>query len=300
MLLQGYESHPWIKQELRRLSTVSLPMALLYAFTDLAIILLLGIAAVTGLSRIPLALWIPLYVLLTLPAARQMRGLECLVHEASHYNWVRKHRLNDNLANMLAAWPVLSQVATYRKTHLLHHLRLGTDADTDLIRWRQLKLHELDRNRPIAFMIGLAKRIVPYVPGWWWAIGVDPATITRFALWHVLLIGLIAAFTFSVPTAVLIWVFGWLIPLFVVLPVIRFIGELEEHNYPLTSVIESTNTNIGVVHRLLIHPHGDGYHTLHHIFPTIPFFRIGAVHRHLMAVDPDYASKVPIRYRVLG
>jgi len=275
-------------------------MALLYAFTDHAAILLVGIAAVFGLSHIALGIWIPVYIFFAIVAARQMRGLECLVHEASHYNWTRKHRLNDNLANLLGAWPVLSQVRTYRKTHQLHHLRLGTDADTDLVRWNKLRLHELDRTKPLMFGLGLARRIIPYVPGWWWAIGVDPGTVARFVLWHLVLVAILAALT-SPAHALLIWLFGWLIPLFIVLPVIRFIGELEEHNYPLTSVIESTNTNIGLVHRVLLHPHGDGYHTLHHLFPTIPFFRVAAVHRQLMKMDPEnYGSRVPIRYRVLG
>lgn len=36
-------------------------------------------------------------------SGRTMRGLECLVHEASHYNLSRKRRLNDALADYLCA-----------------------------------------------------------------------------------------------------------------------------------------------------------------------------------------------------
>ncbi len=302
--IQGYIAHPWLKDNLRELSKTSLSLAILYAVLDQVIVLIVGATATASFSRIPLLLWTMAYLALATLAARQMRGMECLVHEASHYNWTRHHKLNDLLADWLASWPVMSSVHTYRRTHLEHHIKLGTEFDTDLARWNKLHLYDLDRKHRIQFIWGLTKRIIPYVPGWWWAIGVNTSVIIRFLLWHICFFAIFAFVvvffaSLSISFTIFSWILGWLLPLFIVLPVVRFIGEIEEHNYPLISIIKATNTNVGTVHTHLFHPHNDGYHTLHHLYPTIPFFRVAKVHKKLIAIDRDYTKKAPIRYSVL-
>lgn len=47
------------------------------------------------------------------------------------------------------------------------------------------------------------------------------------------------------------------------------------------SVFGTTINNVGTIQKILIHPLGDGYHTLHHMFPTVPAFRLGRLHRAL-------------------
>jgi fatty acid desaturase len=41
---------------------------------------------------------------------------------------------------------------------------------------------------------------------------------------------------------------------------------------------------------VLLHPHQDGYHLVHHVFPTIPSFRARDVHRLLLQL-PEYAQQ---------
>jgi len=40
-------------------------------------------------------------------------------------------RWSDRLGNALCMWPILSDVATYRRWHLAHHANLGTDRDPE-------------------------------------------------------------------------------------------------------------------------------------------------------------------------
>ena len=61
------------------------------------------------------------------------QGLECLVHEASHYNWSRHRRLNDLAANVLAAIPVFSTVGRYRVGHFIHHRMKGAEDDPKFV-----------------------------------------------------------------------------------------------------------------------------------------------------------------------
>ena len=100
-------------------------------------------------------------------AGRAMRGLECLVHEASHYNLTRRRRLNDAIANVLCAWSVLSEVQQYRTSHMIHHRSFGHADDPDRVRNLRLMLEDFDRSSLAALTVGAVRRIVPYVPGWW-------------------------------------------------------------------------------------------------------------------------------------
>lgn len=158
-------------------------------------------------------------------AGRTMRGLECLVHEASHYNFTRKRRLNDALADGLCAWPVLSQVAKYRKSHMVHHRAFEHETDPDRIRFEKLGLTMLDRSDPWRLALGIARRLLPYIPGWWWAIGVDLATMLRFAVWHVALFLLPMGLLLGWGAGLTLWLLTWAAPVFFVLPVVRFIDD---------------------------------------------------------------------------
>jgi fatty acid desaturase len=298
----GYEGHHWLKARLGEFSTTRLSINLTVALFDHLLITFCGIVAYLSFTRVPLLFWAPCYFLLAVFAARQMRGLECLVHEASHYNWTRRKRLNDTLADLFAAWPVLSEVTSYRKTHLLHHRNLGSPEDTDLVRWRELRLSQLDRSTFHHFAIGIVRRLIPYVPGWWWAIGVSRITVIRFICWHLLWIIGATVLLKSPGHAVFLWAAAWLFPIFIFLPVLRFLGEIEEHDYEnRNTVFSATNSNIGFFQTLLLHPHGDAYHSLHHLYPSIPFFRVGLIHNQLCEIDREgYGQHVPVRRRILG
>jgi fatty acid desaturase len=134
-------------------------------------------------------------------SGRTMRGLECLVHEASHYNLSRKRRLNDALADYLCAWPVMSQVSHYRQSHIVHHRSFGHATDPDRIRSEKLDLSNLYRSTTPRFLLGILKRLLPYIPGWWWAIGVDRGTVGRLVLWHGVLILALAALVLGLADA---------------------------------------------------------------------------------------------------
>jgi fatty acid desaturase len=282
-LTPGYSPSGWLLKELKGLQRTSLLRSIAATLLDHAVIVGCGVAGYIALTSLPLPLAILLVAVFSVLSARSMRGLECLVHDASHLNWSRRRSRNDLAANLLAAWPVMNDVASYRVTHLAHHRGLGSDDDTDLARWQRLELGELRRRELHQFAIGLLRRLIPYLTGWWWAIGLDRKTIGKFVLWHAAL--LIVACLFFAPSLIFaVWLLGWVLPFVLVLPIIRFVGEIEEHRYDgASSVIEATYTNTGVLHRLVFHPHSDAYHTFHHIFASIPFYRVPRLHRRLMA-----------------
>ena len=75
----------------------------------------------------PLTIVAALFVI----GARQL-GLAVLMHEAAHRTLLRDRRWNDAVGSWLCAFPVWSDLRTYRRYHLQHHAKNWTAEDPDL------------------------------------------------------------------------------------------------------------------------------------------------------------------------
>ncbi|RST18335.1 hypothetical protein E2C00_31295 [Streptomyces sp. WAC05374] len=244
-------------------------------------------------------------VLVVLAAAllvgRQLRALECLVHEASHFNWCRHHRrANDLCAGLLAGLPTGIRIARYRADHLLHHSRLGTDDDPDLRRYAELDLAGLDRGSRLAYTRSMLVRLAAHQRSWYRTTSTDLPGLLLPPLWALAVVAVPGWLLWGAgpaATAGAVWLAGHA----AALPVLRFIGESSEHSYhDADTVFDSTVTNLGAVQRWLIHPHSDGYHTVHHLWPGTPHHRLRLLHEELSAADPDgYRRRLRARHRVL-
>ncbi|GLU48688.1 hypothetical protein Nans01_30390 [Nocardiopsis ansamitocini] len=233
---------------------------------------------------------------------RQLRAMECLVHEASHFNWSRRRRqVNDTLAAVLCGWPTGIRIGDYRASHLFHHGRLGTDEDPDRQRYRELDIEGLDRSSLASFVRGLVPRLVSYQRGWLRATAADPVSAAMPLLWALLTIALPAFLLWGVASAAA-GLAVWAAAHFLALPVLRFIAESSEHSYTdADTVFDSTVTNLGRLQRWLIHPHSDGYHTVHHLWPGTPHHGLRTLHQILLQADPDgYGNRLRVRTRILS
>lgn len=277
-------------------------LTVLTALSDHAILLALAAASYAVYWKAGALVAVLLYPLAAIGCLRALRGLENLVHEGSHFNWSRSdHRLNDHLCNLLAAVPVFSDVVRYRPGHKLHHFSFGTDEDADLSRYRVLGIEEIRRSGPLPFALGIARRIVAYVIGWWKVIQTRPAVLARAVLWHALVLILPASLALGAGPALALWAAFWMVPFLLLLPWYRFVAEAAKHQYEgQETVFDATISNIGPIHRLLLHPHNDGYHLLHHLFPGIPHHQLRRAHRGLSQLDPQgYGEALRSRTHVL-
>lgn len=297
---RGYVPSRELSVFIKQASRPDLRLSLLAIARDHAVILACGLASYLAYQSGGIWLCLLVWPVAMLFAGRTMRGLECLVHEASHYNLTRNRALNDALADGLCAWPVLSQVANYRKSHMVHHRAFGHETDPDRIRFAALGIDTLDRSDPWRFSIGVARRLLPYIPGWWWAIGVDGPTIARFAAWHLLTFLVPATVFLAWQEALVLWLLTWVIPVFFMLPVVRFVAETAEHDYEdqdeATQVIfKTTWSNVGWIHHWIFHPHNDGFHAVHHLYPSVPHHALPRVHARLIEEDTDFRDTALIR-----
>jgi len=281
------------------------------ATADLAIIALVAALHLCVASLGPV--WaVVTYPLACLVIVRQLRGLENLVHEGSHYNWTRRQsgtaaersaskRANDVFANLLAAFPVFSRVSAFREDHDHHHREIGTDGDPCFVRYVfDLDLASLDRTSTAAYTRGIVTRLLRYVSGWWTGpSGISGTSVLYGVTWHFVVVVVPLALAAGVSTALVVWTLYFGLPFFVMLPPFRFNAEAAKHDYKNNdgTVLTSTFSNVGPIH-VLLHPHGDAYHLLHHLHPAIPHHRLREADRWLMENDPTYAASLR-RYSIL-
>jgi fatty acid desaturase len=285
----------------RRYSQTSLWRSIAAALSDHLRILGCGGAVLAVLAFAgPLAA-VAAYLLAIPLIIRSMRGLECLAHDASHWNWYRRSRwLNDALGNLLAAVPALSAVSAYRSTHFDHHRTFNTEADIDLIRHRAHDFAALGEAAGLRLLRGLADRYRAYWPGWWTAIRTDWRTALLFLVWHGSVLVAPLGLAFGWARALVWWTVFWLVPFLFVLPLFRMFAEAGEHDYTRSGAsYELTFTNVGWFYRF-VYPHNDGYHTLHHMSPSIPFFALRRAHLVLARRFPEQWAKTPLERRGLA
>jgi fatty acid desaturase len=278
-----------------------LPRTVAAALADHALILLLAAAGYAGWLYLPEALALFAHALVFLGVVRCQRGLECLVHEGAHYNWARRRRLNDLLVNALAALPVFSTVAAFRTAHKRHHEQFGTPEDPDRKRYYLRTLDGLDRSSWLPFLKGVLARLGPYALDWWRAVGSGLVALALGLAWHALVVVLPLGALLGWHRAAWLWGVYYLLPLVFFLPLLRFIAEAGEHVYAeARSVLDATVSNLGWGHRWLIHPHGDGFHLLHHLCPAVPHHRLRRAHDILAKLDPEgYGRRHRCRTRIL-
>jgi fatty acid desaturase len=278
------------------------------ALGDTAALVALVTAHLLISTRAPTVIAVVLYIPVIVLMARAFRGLEVLVHEGSHYNWTRKRATNDRIVNLLAAYPVFQTVEEFRIAHAVHHKQLGATEDPCRKRFFQLKWDKLSRESAAAYLRGMVNGLGRYAGSWLKLTGSTPQVILWGLLWHLVVLvlpiaGLLMLMTHvgtaqAVVRAVFVWAI-YVAPAFlIVLTVLRYIAESAKHDYVNgTTTKTGTYSNIGPVHWVL-HPHGDGYHFLHHVDANVPHHRLRTVHRILSERDPEYATS-RVRVRVL-
>lgn len=275
------------------------------AAADVAAIQLAMVGHLLVLAGLPWWAGALTYVPVLLVIARYLRGLEVLVHEGSHYNWSRMRGRNDRVVNVAAAYPVFQSVEAFRVGHTIHHQQLGSAIDPCRQRYFALGWANLRRTGVVAYTRGMFGNLGRYSASWWKLIGSDRSVAVYAVLWHlvVMVLPLTALLVLwggrSVAAAAGVAVAAWLayvgVSFTLVLPPLRYIAEAAKHDYvDGTTTITGTFSNIGPVHWLL-HPHGDGYHFLHHVDANIPHHRLRGVHEWLTKNDPEYGAN---RFRV--
>lgn len=229
----------------------------------------------------------PLAILSIVIIGSRQRALSNLVHDASHRNLFSSPRMNDFIANILSAYPMFETVNAYRKSHLMHHRFLG-DLSKDPDSNSHLRYGFDDRNPPQKR--GIYFSLLRNNRAWCDSVMGNWPQLTRkdkssIFIWWVLLAT--ASLTFCGPTTTALFFGLWIVSRATTYHAIRIFAEFLDHTGLNSETILRFTRNLP--HQgfwsALFHPHQDTYHLAHHVFMSIPHYRLREAHALLMRSD---------------
>jgi fatty acid desaturase len=270
------------KDEIRNLSQIDS-----VKFTAAALLEFSLIAAAVLIAE---TWWNPLtYVLAVVVIGSRINGLGGLMHDAAHYRAYSNRAVNDFVGEIVAL-PTSASMAGYRNSHFTHHRELNGEKDPD---WtRNVGLEEFEFPAPPRVVL---KHIMQYLSGFKIKNALGgfhknketrdiPAAVARARLFFLASL-LVASIVFGFWKLLLLY---WIVPLLTVFLAIRYVRNVAEH-YAVEHehVLNESRTVVAPFWELwLIAPWGLNYHLEHHLFPSVPCFRLGELHRLLMTRDP--------------
>jgi fatty acid desaturase len=243
-----------------------------------------------------------LYLVSVIVIGARMHALAILMHDATHFRFLKNRKWNDILTNWLCMYPLFSDLATYRQNHLRHHRHLNTDDDPDWVN----KLGKKDFSFPKSkreFITTVLSYFLLYK-------GVKDAVwfLKRFNApkkksnkkgkldYKRLAFYVILALVLTLTNGWKMVGLYWLVPYFSTFFMLQYIRSVAEHfgelayDHLLTS---SRTVKANAVERFLIAPHNVGYHLEHHLYPAVPFYNLPKLHQLLMETE-EYKGKAHI------
>jgi fatty acid desaturase len=241
-----------------------------------------------------------LYPLVALIIASRQHALLVLMHDCAHGLASRSRLWNDALGELLA-WPFLMRMRGYRRHHRLHHVaaNINTLRDPDFARKQNDSwAFPLSRRKLAGLLVRdvLLLNLPELIQE-----GKDAKNYELTSRTDRVLLG-VQLGAYAVIAAVLTWcggwatyVFFWLLPSLTVLKAILRIRSIVDHfSIPNAAQVEPTRSVLAPWwERLLIAPCNIGIHHAHHQYASVPYFRLGEVHRRLWR-DARYQGRVHV------
>lgn len=258
--------------------------------------------AIVGLSFVMVAWWpnpFTVILALVLIGGRQL-GFGVLMHDCAHNAMFKSDKLNHWVGQWLCAAPILANIDTYWKIHARHHRLVGQADDPDLTNYqaypvtraslRRKMLRDLTGQTGVKILLGtfgrgrdlfsLGKEQVAEIDN------ETDITVTQH---------LLRPFIVNAILLVVLWLSGypWLYVLWVVSYLTTYmlfarLRQVAEHGAvpELSSSDPLKNTRTTQARwweRLTLAPNHVNYHLEHHLYASVPPYRLASLHQYLKA-----------------
>ncbi|MFQ5476228.1 MAG: fatty acid desaturase family protein [Nitrosopumilus sp.] len=222
--------------------------------------------------------WIVYLISVWIIGAFQYAIGESLFHEASHFNLFKTKKLNDYLEWVYAV-PFFVDMNQYRTEHLDHHYKPGTKFDHIV---RDYEIHGLNNPKQNLFWMWFIKPITGYAGLFYlrYAIQLNPLKSSiKFAILWVPIISIFWYFD-----SLHLLVMYWFVPFLWSFASFFYWAEISEHN----NTKSCCRSDVGFLKNLF--HHNGGYHYVHHMYPTIPWYKLREAHKALTPESIDVAD----------
>jgi fatty acid desaturase len=238
----------------------------------------------------------PAYALTVIWVGARQHALAVLMHEAVHYRLSADKRVNDAIGDVTAAWPLFLDVASYREKHFAHHRHVNTDDDPDWISARDLFEYRFPMpwwEMALLFagtMLGFgAFRQVQSLFFYGAPARGARSPVLKLAFYAALFAAL------ALTGSLRLYAAYWIVPLLTWMRWAVYLRFASEHPLGVRGdVVAVTHTVVpSLLGRLFIGPNGIHYHIEHHLYPSVPFYNLPALHRAL-ARDPAHRARARV------
>ncbi|MEO0366387.1 MAG: fatty acid desaturase family protein [Pseudomonadota bacterium] len=227
----------------------------------------------------------PLLVIgcVALIGSRQL-GLAILMHEAAHGLLHHNRRWNDNIGRWLCAWPMGLSLRAYRSYHIRHHTYAQQTEDPDLPLSAKFPVTKPSLVRKILRDLGgitfLRQRVLPLL-----ASLLGNRRMER-SDWIFLGSHGVALSIAWLAGAVWVYFVFWLLPMATWYMMVLRVRNIAEHACVPTGddpwqVARTTTASAWA--RIWVAPYFVNYHAEHHLFMSVPCYRLPAIHQALVA-----------------
>jgi fatty acid desaturase len=223
------------------------------------------------------------------------RHFQTLVHDASHGFYHRKARINDLLANWLAAGWIGMTVENYRRIHFQHHAHNGSADDPEHVSFATVAsdgglLKMVLRYACLLEALRLIKKYYGRKAG---SRGPGREGPPRKRFHHLHIVGTQLLLGATCWWSGLVGVYPlWLYLAVTWSPALSRLRFLVEHPGEDDTTVSTRST---LLERLLFAPLNFNFHFEHHAWPSVPPYRLRQAHRHLSRAGfydrhPEYAN----------
>lgn len=246
-----------------------------------------------------------MYLLAVLVIGARMHALAILMHDASHFRFLKNRTWNDRLTNLLIMYPIFSSIEVYRNNHLQHHQHLNTDEDPDWVAKLGNRAFTFPKTkREFLLTVGSYFFLYQGIMDAIWFLkrfghsnkgkkaSLDSKNKALKIGFYLILFSTITYFGLWIPYLLL-----WVVPYFSTFFMFQYIRSVAEHfgelNYENDFSASRTVVQVSPVERFFLAPHQVGYHLEHHLYPGVPFYNLSKLHQLLMQ-DADYRTTAHI------
>lgn len=251
----------------------------------------------------------------------RQHALGILMHDGAHYRLLRSRRMNNLVSDWFLGFPLVISTSLYRATHFAHHRWVNTDKDPDKRAAERLKDWHWPRSKASAAWVllrdalglGFGAQVIalrwnPYlavvkrlIGGRGAVLEEHQAPLSRGELISLALWTAGVAGALSLTGAWLELFLLWIVPYITVTVLIAHIRGLAEHiGVPDDHELNATrHVQATWLERLLLAPLNVNYHLAHHLFPSVPFYRLPELQR-LLEEDEEFRLHALRIARYLG
>ena len=232
-----------------------------------------------------------LYVLSVIVIGAKMHGLAILMHDASHFRFLKNRKWNDLITNIFTMYPIFTSIEQYRQNHMRHHRHLNTEDDPDWVAKLGKRAFSFPKSK-LEFVLTTLSYLVLYqgiMDAIWFLKRFggskdvpekqNNGKVIRLSFYVVL---------FTAITLTGVWSYYllfWVVPYLSTFFMFQYIRSVAEHFGELAydHLLTSTRTvKANWLEQFFIAPHHVGYHLEHHLYPGVPYYNLPKLHQLLM------------------